>query len=143
MKIAIRYYSKTGNMKKMAEALSEELGIKAETVDVPVSEDVDVLFLGSAVYAAGVDKHFKDFIAKMNPGIKNVVNFSSAAILPSSYSQIKSLLKARNIPLDEKEFHCRGRFLTVHRGRPNAEDLNELRVFGRNIFSTHQTKFLK
>lgn len=133
MKIAIRYYSKTGNMRRMAEAISEETGVKAETVDVPLSEEVDLLFLGSAVYAAGVDRQVKDFVKSLDNKAKRVVNFSSAAILPSTYSQMKSLFKEQNVPLDEKEFHCRGRFLAMHMGRPNRSDLMDLKAFARTI----------
>ena len=56
MKIAIRYYTKTGNTKKLAEAISDAINVESMTIDTPLSEDVDILFLGSAVYAAGIDK---------------------------------------------------------------------------------------
>ena len=62
MKIAIRYYTKTGNTKKLAEAIGNEINVEAKTVDEPLTEDVDILFLGSAVYAAGIDQKIKDFI---------------------------------------------------------------------------------
>jgi flavodoxin len=133
MKYAIRYYSKTGHMQKLAMSIAEEIGVKAETVDVPIDEDVDILFLGSAVYAAGISPQVKKFIAGLDSKVKNVVNFSSAAILASSYPQIKPLLKAKNIPLDKREFHCRGQFSVLHRGRPNGEDLNNLKKFIREI----------
>ena len=55
MNIEIRYHSKTGHMQKMAEAVSSVLGVEAKTLDKPLSNDVDVLLLGSAVYAAGID----------------------------------------------------------------------------------------
>ena len=55
MKVEVRYFTRTGNTKKLADAISEALGVKAETVDAPLSEKADILFLGSSVYAAGVD----------------------------------------------------------------------------------------
>jgi flavodoxin len=137
MKYAIRYYSKTGHMKKLAEAIAEEIRVKAETIDVPVSEDVDILFLGSAIYVAGIDRKVKTFITTLDSNVKRVVNFSSAAILPSTYSQVKDLLKEKNTPLDEREFHCRGQFSVLHRGRPNQEDLNNLKEFIRNIIGNN------
>ncbi|MCC8133989.1 MAG: hypothetical protein LIP04_10770 [Tannerellaceae bacterium] len=45
MKIAIRYFSKTGHMEKMAAVISEVTGVKAETIDRPITEDTDILFL--------------------------------------------------------------------------------------------------
>ena len=62
MKIAIRYYSRGGNTTKLAKAISEAVGVEAFTTDVPLKEDVDILFLGSSVYAYGVDDHVKQFI---------------------------------------------------------------------------------
>ncbi len=123
-------------MKKMAEVVSEVTGVKAETTNIPVTEEVDILFLGSAIYVAGIDDKVKEFIATLdNKKVKNVVCFSSAAILPSSYSQVKQLLEKRNIHVDEREFHCRGQLTVMHKGRPNKEDLNNLRKFVAGIIS--------
>lgn len=133
MKIAIRYFSKTGHMGKMATVISEVTGVKAETVNVPIIEDIDILFLGSAPYAGGVDKRIKEFIATLDDKIKNVICFSSAAVLPSSYSQVKGLLEKQNITVDKREFHCRGQFKILHKGRPNQQDLDELRKFVQEI----------
>ncbi len=136
MKIAVRYFSKTGHMQKMATVVSEVTGVKAETVDIPVTEEVDILFLGSAVYMAGIDDKVKGFISTLDgKAVKNIVVFSSAAILTSSYAQIKGLLEKKNIPLDEREFHCRGQFALLHRGRPNRNDLNGLKSFVKEIIA--------
>ena len=135
MKIAIRYFSRTGHMEKMAAAVSGVTGVKAETTDVPITEEEDIIFLGSAVYMAGIDNKVKDFISTLDGRVKNIVIFSSAAILSSSYAQIKGLLEKKNIPLDEREFHCRGQFALLHRGRPNLEDLEELRKFTKKIIT--------
>ena len=135
MKIAIRYYTKTGNTKKMAEALSEAVGVEALTVDSPLTEDVDILFLGSAVYAAGVDAKVKEFIENINVNVGKIVNFSSAALIESTYKQVKKIAENNNITMAEEEFHCRGSFKLVHRGRPNNEDLRNLQEFGKKIVS--------
>lgn len=44
MKIAIRYYTKGGNTKKLADAISQATGVAAESVEQPLAEDVDILF---------------------------------------------------------------------------------------------------
>lgn len=132
--VAIRYYSRSGNTKKLADAISEAIGVPAETVDKPLDGPVDVLFLCSAVYAAGVDDKVKDFISSLDAGkVKKVVNISTAAILPSTYPQIAKLLAAKSIPLDEREFHCRGKFTVMHSGRPNQKDLDAVQAFAKSI----------
>ena len=135
MKIAIRYYTKTGNTKKMAEALSEAVGVEALTVDNPLTEDVDILFLGSAVYAAGVDAKVKEFIENIDVNVGKIVNFSSAALIESTYKQVKKIAENNNLTMAEEEFHCRGAFKLVHRGRPNDNDLRNLQEFAKNIVS--------
>ena len=135
MKIAIRYYTKTGNTKKMAEALSETVGVEALTVDNPLTEDVDILFLGSAVYAAGVDAKVKEFIENIDVNVGEIVNFSSAALIESTYKQVKKIAENNNLTMAEEEFHCRGAFKLVHRGRPNDNDLRNLQEFAKNIVS--------
>lgn len=137
MKIAIRYFSKTGHLETMALVVSNVTGVKAEPLNVPVTEEVDILFLGSAVYMAGIDNKVKEFIRSLDTTkVKKVVCFSSAAILPSSYSQVRELLNKQHIPVDDREFHCRGQFTLLHRGRPNQADLDDLKKFVRGIISS-------
>jgi len=134
MSVEVRYFSRTGNTKKLADAIAEAVGVEAKTVDVPVSDETDILFLGSSVYAAGVDQEIKDFIAGLDPDkVKKVVNFSTAALISSTYKQIGKLLAAKNIPLDKEEFHCRGSFQMMHRGKPDEQDIAAAKEFAKGI----------
>ena len=133
MKIAIRYYTKTGNTKKLAEAISQVVNVEAKTVDEPLTEGVDILFLGSAVYAAGIDSKIKEFIKGIDVNVGEVVNFSSATLIGSTYSQVKKEVEAKGLKMSEKEFHCRGAFKFVHRGRPNEKDLKDAQEFAKSI----------
>lgn len=135
MKIAIRYFTKTGHTEKMAQVVAEETGVKAETIDVPITEETDILFLGSAIYVAGIDNKMKKFISSLDNKVKKVVCFSSAAILPGSYSQVKALLAKQDLQADEREFHCRGQYKMLHRGRPDQPDLDRLRAFVNEIIA--------
>lgn len=133
MKIAVRYYTKTGNTKKLANAIANAVGVEAMDVSAPLNEDVDILFLGSSVYAAGVDNAIKDFISGIDVNVAKVVNFSTAAVLNSTYDQVKKLLSKKGIKMDEKAFACRGQFLRMHKGRPNDEDLKNAEQFAKSI----------
>ena len=61
MKTAVRYYTQTGNTKKLADAIAAELGVEAKSIDTLLEEDTDVLFLCNSVYWAGVDGKVKQF----------------------------------------------------------------------------------
>ena len=134
MKAAVRYYTRSGNTQKLADAVAAVIGVRAETTDVPVTEPVDVLLLASSVYATGVDEHVKEFISTLDKAmVKRIVNLSTAALLPSTYSQVQKLLLEKGIPLDTREYHCRGQFAFMHRGKPDAEDLKRAEDFAKGI----------
>lgn len=133
MKYAIRYYTKTGNTKKLADVIAQELGVEAKSVTEPLEENVDVLFLCSSVYWAGVNKSVKDFIKGNATKIGNLVNVSTAAIIESTYGQVKKLAKNENIDVCEKEFHCRGKFAALHSSHPNDADIENLKKFIKEV----------
>lgn len=133
MKVAVRYYTRSGNTKKLADQIAGTLGVKAESVTAGLKEEVDILFLGSSVYAAGVDEEVKKFIQNTNVKVGFVVNFSTAAIIKSTYSQIKKLLEAKGMKLHEKEYHCKGSFGIMHKGKPNASDLKAASEFAKSF----------
>jgi flavodoxin len=63
MKYAVRYYTKTGNTKRLAEAIAKELGVEALPVSETVNEKVDILFLGNSYYAFDIDPEVKAFVS--------------------------------------------------------------------------------
>ena len=133
MKIAIRYYSRGGNTKKLADAIAKAVGVEAQTTDTPLKEDIDILFLGSSVYAYGVDDEIKKFIAGIDVRIGKVVNFSTAALVKSTYKQVGKLLAQKNIPQAKEEFYCRGSFGLMHKGRPNEADCKAAAAFAKKV----------
>ena len=135
MKIAVRYYSRGGNTKKLADAIANAVDVDAETTSVPLTEDVDILFLGSSVYANGVDNAIKEFVNGISVKVSKVVNFSTAALVKSSYRQVSKLLEGKHIPFAKEEFYCRGSFAMMHKGRPNADDCKAAAEFARKIIS--------
>ena len=106
-----------------------------KTIDEPLTEDVDILFLGSAVYAAGIDKRVKEFIESINMNVGEVVNFSSAALIESTYKQVKKQVEAKGLKMSENEFHCRGAFEFVHRSHPDETDLKNAQEFAKKVIS--------
>ena len=130
MKYAVRYYTKTGNTKRLAEAIARVLGVEALPISEPVSEPVDILFLGNSYYAFSIDPEIKSFVQSLDRNmVGRIVNFGSAAMLNSTYKKVKSEADKVGIPMEEREFHCRGEFKGIHKGRPNAEDIEAAEKF--------------
>ena len=124
MTYAVRYYTKTGNTKRLAEAMAKELGVEALPISEPVNEAVDYLFLGNSYYAFTIDPEVRAFVTSLDKEkIGKIVNFGSAAMLNSTYKKVKAVADKVGITMDEKEFHCKGEFKGIHKGRPNENDI--------------------
>ncbi len=134
MKAAVRYYTKTGNTKKLAEAVAEAVGTEALPISTPVNDAVDILFLGNSYYAFSIDPEVREFIRSLDSSkIGKIVNFGSAAMLNSTWKKVKSEADKVGIAMDEREFHCKGEFKGIHKGRPNSEDLKAAAEFAKKI----------
>ena len=134
MKIAVRYYTKTGNTKKLAEAVAEAVGAEALPLNAPIEEAVDILFLGNSYYAFSIDPEMRAFVSSLdNSKVGRIVNFGSAAMLNSTYKKVKAEADKVGVPMGEREFHCRGEFKGMHKGRPSEEDLKAAAAFARSI----------
>lgn len=136
MKIAVRYYTKTGNTKRLAEAVAQAVGVEALPISSPVTEQVDVLFLGNSYYAFSIDPEVRSFIRSLDKSmIGKIVNFGSAAMLNSTYKKVKAEADKVGIPMDAREFHCKGEFKGLHKGKPDAEDLSAAAAFAKSVVS--------
>ena len=133
MKAAVRYYTKGGNTRKVAEAMAEAIGAEAKSIDFPLEEKVDVLFLGNSVYAANMDKEVKEFVTANKDKIGKLVNVSTAALIEGTYGRMSKLCKELGIGIDEREFHCKGEFKFMHKGRPDEQDLADAKAFAKEI----------
>lgn len=134
MKIAVRYYTKTGNTKKLADAIAKEIGVEAKPIGVPITEPVDILFLGNSYYAFSIDPEVRDFVKGLDKNkVGKIVNFGSAAMLNSTYKKVKAEADRAGIPMDEREYHCKGEFKGIHKGKPDESDLKAAAAFARKI----------
>ena len=133
MKIAIRYYTRSGNTKKLADAISEALNIEAFDVSVPLSEKTDILFLGCSYYAFDVDQAVKEFIVSNKDNIGKIVCFGTSAMMKSMKMPVTKVAKTVGITVANEEFHCRGRFGKIHKNRPDTDDLKAASEFAKKV----------
>ena len=134
MTFAVRFYTKTGNTRRLAEAIAGELGVEALPISEPITEPVDALFLGNSYYAFSIDPEVRKFVASLDKDkVGKIINFGSAAMLNSTYKKVKVEADKVGIPMDEREFHCKGEFKGIHKGRPNADDLQAAAEFAKQF----------
>jgi flavodoxin I len=124
------YDSKTGNTKKIAEAIALELGVTAE--DVKAKEGLtrgSFVFLGSGCYAAKPGKRLQKFIASHDFQGRQVALFgTSGSGTGQEVRAMEELLKPAGAII-KGSFYCRGKMLLAGRGHPNQEELAGAREF--------------
>ena len=134
MKYAVRYFTMTGNTKRLAEAVAKELCVEALPIDQPIEEKVDVLFLGNSYYAFSIAPEVAAFVSSLDKEkVGKIVNFGTAAMLKSTFKKVRKVADNVGIPVLDQEFHCKGEFKGVHKGRPNAEDLAAAAAFAKAL----------
>jgi flavodoxin len=127
MKTAVRYYSRSGNTKLVADAMAGALGIRAISVDKPeaaLTEKTDVLFIGGALYAYGLDKHLKDYLETLSAAqVGRAVIFSTSWISKHSIDLIRKALEAKGIPVEQEAFYVKN--------KASQKQLEEAAAFAR------------
>jgi flavodoxin len=79
LNISVRYQSRGGNTKTVAELIAKTAGAVAEVYDAPIDEPIDVLFIGGGVYAWDIDKGLKAWLRTLTPDrVKTIAPFSTA-----------------------------------------------------------------
>lgn len=90
MKIAVRYQSRGGNTRGMAEIIAKAAGVRAEPVGVPLADKTDVLFLGGAVYMWKIDSQLQLFLEQLeSQKIGHIAAFSTTGMMPFAIWKIK------------------------------------------------------
>jgi len=136
--ITVRYFSKSGHTKKIAGAIAKAADCDAKAIPAPVEKPVDILFLGSSVYWAGVSSEVKDYIKSLDKTkIGKVVVFSTSGLAERAYPQIWKCLQEKGIPVDKENFYCRGAFAALHRGHPDENDLKNAAAFTKKVLGAY------
>jgi len=135
MNYAVAYYTRSGNTKKIADAIAEVIGVPTTDISQGLSTDVDVLFLGSSLYAFTYDPSVEKFIQENASKIKQIVSFSTSASGNSTAKFVKAAAEANGIAFYPQAFKCRGKFGFMNVKHPNDKDLDEARDFAKTVLS--------
>ena len=109
MTAAVRYFSKLGNTKTIAEAIADGAGVPAVSiVDEPsLTEHVDVLFLGGAPYANIMAPELKEYAEKLDAAmVGRVILFTTSNWSRRTVLALKKILKEKGISVDGDYFYA-------------------------------------
>ena len=105
MKYAVRYASRGGNTRAVADEIAKKIDVKAERISEPLEEEVDVLFLGAGVWFASVTKDMKEYLAALDGGkIKQILALSTSGHLEPGIKKITVSAKDNGIQLNDESF---------------------------------------
>ena len=135
MNIAVRYFTRSGNTKKLADEIAKTVSCEAKDVSISLTEKVDILFLGCSYYAFDVDEAVKKFIVNNKDSIGKIVCFGTSAMMKSMKKPLRKVADTVGVAVADEEFHCRGEFAKIHKGRPNEKDLADVSAFVTKVIT--------
>ena len=101
MNISVRYQTRGGNSKAVAEAIAKEAGVTAESLDVPLDGQVDLLFIGGGIYAWNIDSTLRAYLQGLDQDtVKAVAAFTTGGMFGGT-GKIAAEVKARGIAVCE------------------------------------------
>ena len=128
METAVRYYSKLGHTKKIAEAIAEEVGVKAVSVteEPDIAEHIDVLFLGGAPYANIMAPQLREYAERLSPDkIGRVVLFTTSNWSRRTVRALRKIFTEKGVSVEKRYFYA-------HMTRIKAR-LNAAKIFARMV----------
>ena len=104
MKVEVRYQTRGGNTKAVAEIIAKAFDVQALSVENLIEEYTDVLFLGGGVYEWKMDKNLSSFLEQLSPQkIGQIVAFSTTGLMDSTLKQIRQAGERKGIRVNENQ----------------------------------------
>lgn len=143
----IIYFSRSGNTRKIATAIGEELGVEARHIRTVESlpERADI-FLGSGLYFMRPAKLIREFIRNNDFRGRKVAIFGTSTTGIGIETKLMEWFLKRRGAIITGKYYCPGRFylriagkyLLIREGRPAKKDLEKARLFARSLRNTFE-----
>jgi flavodoxin len=144
MKIEVQYQSRGGNTRAVAEIIAARLGIEAKSIDKPLDNYVDILFLGGGVYKWDADTQLKEYLERLDSNkIGQIVAFSTTGTMKTTINRITEYANKAGIRVNKK-YLCLRMMLQGHTmlGRKGG-NLNDRQVEKIKMFTSKVLENLK
>ena len=129
MNIQIRYLSKLGHTKAIAEAIARGANAKALSIteEPELKEHVDLLFLGGAPYANIMDKALSQYVKALTKEmVDEVVLFTTSNWSRRTVNSIRKTLTKKGIAVRKDYFYAH--MLRIEKRVPAAEEFGAKHV---------------
>ena len=124
MKIEVRYMSRGGNTKMLADEIANTANVLSVSIDDPMNGklkyETDILFIGGGLYFYGMDKSLKKYIEELDPKrVHKIVPFSTSWKSKHTIELIREMAKAKGIETTEEYIYATN--------TPDEDELKEAR----------------
>ena len=141
MRIAVRYQSRGGSTRKVAEAIARKAGVAAKPLDPDEKlADIDLLFVGGGVYAGKPHKMLTDALSALSADQAGCLAFFSTSMDPEAKMEkkLRAAVKDPAIAVMGDAFNCLGKFLFFKRDRPDSNDLSKAESFAKRTIEARR-----
>lgn len=126
--IAVRYSSKSGNTEKVANLIGEKLGVKAASIEEPLPDKVDKLYLGGAVHGK-MYADLRKYAEKIDPDqVGEVFMFGTSGGAFSIKTEFTKALDKSGVKIGDKSLFLHG-FAPKIKADLNDKQVEELTAF--------------
>ena len=109
MNIEVRYFSRSGNTKRIGEAIAKGAGVIAKSITEEDNDNeyIDLLFLGGAPYANVMDSKLREYaLGLSNEKVGNVVLFTTSNWSRRTVKGLRKILTVKDIKVDDEYFYA-------------------------------------
>jgi flavodoxin len=139
--IEVVYFSRSGNTRKVAEVIAEELGVTAKDVKTAGILPPDAfIFLGSGCYGAVLANGLVKFMEDNRFNGRKIALFTTSAFGSlSELALMKKQITNKGADIIDS-FSCYGQLLLAKKGHPTQKELDNARKFAKQVAVREATK---
>jgi flavodoxin len=132
--IEVVYFSRSGNTRKVAEIIAEELGVTAKDVKTAGILPPDAfIFLGSGCYGAVLANGLVKFMEDNRFNGRKIALFTTSAFGSlSELALMKKQITNKGADIIDS-FSCYGQLLLAKKGHPTQKELDNARKYARRV----------
>jgi flavodoxin len=138
------YFSRSGNTRKVAEAIALELGVHARNIKgIGTVNPEAFVFLGTGCYGGTLPKDVAIFVQRNKFAGRRLALFTTSAFgLASERNVIARQIKDKGAVITDN-FQCHGRWMGIKRNHPTFKELEEARIFAALTAAKESTRTVK
>lgn len=134
MDIKVYYHTMTNNTAKVANAIAQEVGGKANLIGANTAAvEADLLFVGDGCYGGKMHKDTLNFLLRLDPSkVHHIALFGTYGGEEKAILDAKARCESLHLQVMKNTFGCKGKtFFFINRKHPTIDELQAARAFAQ------------